>query len=362
MLVVAAMIGSGVVGGLVGGAVSGGSTTKIIASPATTSGVTPTTARGAPPVTAPVVPGSGSNPAANVPVGALDVHKVLASIEPSVVQIVVTTNQGQQEGTGFVISSAGEILTNAHVVAGATDVKVRLAKESTSRTATVVGADDNADVALLKVAGLTNAPVATLGTVVTTKVGDPVVAIGYALGIQGDPTVTSGIVSALDRSAEQLTGLIQTDAAINHGNSGGPLVNAAGEVIGINTLSVGAGGTAVENIGFAITIDDATAVADQLRSGKTPASAGFLGVGTTDSSTGDLGALVNSVSPGSAAEKAGVQTGDLITALDGHAVANSGSLGRLIRAAGVGTKITLAVVRKGQSLTLTATLGVRSGG
>lgn len=369
----AAVLGAGVVGGVVGANRNHTTVVQAAGSSATSAAPRTSAASASPSAAAPGASGtsgtgaavastSPTNPAANVRLGDLDVHKVLADLEPAVVEVISTLPQGMAEGTGFFIAADGELLTNAHVVNGATQVKVRLAGETTARAATVVGADTNADVALLKVTGLTDAPVAKLGTIKSTKVGDPVVAIGFALGLQGDPTVTSGIVSATDRSLEQLTGLIQTDAAINHGNSGGPLANAAGEVIGINTASIGADpSSSAQNIGFAITIDDALTIADQLRSGTTPASTGFLGVSTTDGITGDLGAQVEQVSPNTPAASAGVQAGDLITALDDQSVTGSAQLGRLIRAKGVGAKVTLTIVRDGKTITLPVTLGSRSG-
>ena len=175
---------------------------------------------------------------------------------------------GQSTGTGFIISASGEVLTNAHVVGNARTVRVRLSGESTARAAEVKGTYPNGDVALLQITDAADLPVAQLGSVDRVEVGDDAVAIGFALGLTGQPTVTRGIVSAKDRSLEQLSGLIQTDAPINRGNSGGPLANAAGEVIGMNTLSIGAGGNSVENLGFAIPIDDAVAIRERPTAGK----------------------------------------------------------------------------------------------
>jgi putative serine protease PepD len=197
----------------------------------------------------------------------LDVEAVLARVEPSVVSIATEvtsrvgpfTQRGTGAGSGVVVDADGIVLTNAHVVDGATSVTVTVAGESEARDAEIVATDPSLDLALLRVAdasGLVAAPLAASDGV---AVGDDVVAIGNALALEGGPTVTKGIVSALDRSIDTdtgtLDGLIQTDAAISSGNSGGPLVNAAGEVIGLNTaVARSSGSIAATNIGFAIPV------------------------------------------------------------------------------------------------------------
>ena len=208
----------------------------------------------------------------------LDVAQVVAKVEPAVVSIEASTNQGPfastSAGSGIILTSDGEVLTNAHVVNGASSIKVTLNGESQSRTATLVGIDTSADLALLKITGASGLPTVTIGKSSDMAVGDDVVAIGNALALQGGPTVTSGIVSALNRSIDtgsgQMTGLIQTDASISSGNSGGPLVNAAGQVIGINSAAAASSqSTTAQNIDFAIPIDKAMTVVEQLRSGST---------------------------------------------------------------------------------------------
>lgn len=208
---------------------------------------------------------------------AIDVAAVLDAVEASVVSIdtIVQYNrgpfqgQGQGAGTGVVYdASSGYIVTNAHVVEGATSITVTVG-DSSPRTATLVAADTSQDIAVLHVADSTGLVAAPLGASSEVAVGDAVVAIGNALALEGGMTVTQGIVSALNRSLEtdtgSLSGLIQTDAAISSGNSGGALVNAAGQVIGINTaVAASYAGVNVSNIGFAISIDDAVAVANKL--------------------------------------------------------------------------------------------------
>ena len=213
---------------------------------------------------------------------ALDVAGVVSAVEPAVVAVESSIGRGGVgSGTGVIITADGEVLTNAHVVEGASQIRVTLAGESQAREAEVVGADSNADLALLQIPGASGLPTAGLGDSSSVQVGDDVVAIGNALGLRGGPTVTRGIVSALDRSLDTdtgtMTGLIQTDASISSGNSGGPLVNAAGEVIGINTaVATGGRTSAAENIGFAIPIDKALPIVERLRGGAA-APVGFLG-------------------------------------------------------------------------------------
>ena len=187
------------------------------------------------------------------------------------------------------------------------------------------------------------------------RVGDDVVAIGNALGLNGEPTVTRGIVSALDRALARLTGLIQTDAAINPGNSGGPLVNAAGQVVGINTAVAGRG----SGIGFAIPIDRARTVVEALRRGTT-APVTFLGVTTRDAADGGQGAVVVSVESGSPAAVAGLQAGDVITAVDGRPVAGAAELGGQVRDHEPGDRVEVTYRRGDTERTATVTLGTRA--
>jgi S1-C subfamily serine protease len=206
----------------------------------------------------------------------LDVAQVVAKVEPAVVSIQATIDQGPfsstAAGSGMILTGDGEVLTNAHVVNGASGITVTLSGQSQARTATLVGIDTSNDLALLKINGASNLPTVSLGKSSQVQVGDDVVAIGNALALEGSPTVTEGIISALNRSlgagSGEMPGLIQTDAPISSGNSGGPLVNAAGQVIGINTaVATSSQGTTASNIGFAIPIDRAMTIVDQLRKG-----------------------------------------------------------------------------------------------
>ena len=262
-------------------------------------------------------------------------------------------------GTGIVLTSDGDLLTNAHVVSGATSIKVTLGNDTQSHNASVIGVDATHDLALVKITGVSNLQTAQLGNSADLKVGDSVIAIGNALNLQGGMTVTEGIVSALNRSidagsdggrgSESLGGLIQTDAAINPGNSGGPLVNAAGQVVGINTATSGD----AQNIGFAIAIDNAKPVIDQLRKGGSTSSGtstqqagqAFLGVSVSD---GQTGALVQDVDPSSPAGRAGLQRGDEIVSLGGQSVQSADDLTSAMQSHKPGDKVAVTFLR-GQS-------------
>ena len=231
--------------------------------------------------------------------------------------------QGQAAGTGFVLSADGYIVANDHVVDGATDITVNFS-DGKSVAATVVAADRTGDLAVLKASrtGLTPLP---LGDSDALQIGDQVVAIGNALDLSGQPTVTTGIVSATGRSLDEpngthLTHLLQTDTAINPGNSGGPLLNMQGQVVGINTAIAGS----AQNIGFAIAINPAKTLIDQLQTGKVPAHA-LLGVETQPLQSGD-GAQIANVTAGSAAATAGLRVGDVITKVDTNAITSPDDL------------------------------------
>jgi putative serine protease PepD len=344
------------VAGSLGAAIGVGLASNKSDSPAVTNATAPSGGAATNPIpsaTPTTAPGSSAAP---VQGAALDVKGILAKVEPSVVDIVASSRRESGEGTGIIISPDGYILTNAHVVSGATKVSVSTSSSSKALTATVVGADEAHDVALIKVDGGSGLPAAELGRSADMKVGDDVVAIGNALGLRGDPTVTRGIVSALNRTVENLTGMIQTDAAINPGNSGGPLVNSAGQVIGINT-AVAADGA--QNIGFAIPIDKAKSLADRLRSGQGPAPTAFLGVSTTETSDGSAGAMVVQLVSGGPAQKAGISVGDLIVSFDGKPVSGADALSGLVQLKQPGDTVQVVVERNGSSRTVSVTLGTK---
>jgi serine protease Do len=276
--------------------------------------------------------------------------------------------QGRQElpvrgqGSGFIVSADGLILTNAHVVRDAKDVTVKLTDRREFQ-AKVLGSDPKTDVAVLKI-NATNLPVAPLGNASDLKVGEWVLAIGSPFGFEN--SVTAGVVSAKGRSLpdESFVPFIQTDVAVNPGNSGGPLFNARGQVIGINSQIFSHTG-GYQGLSFAIPIDVATRVRDQIvATGK--ASHARLGVTVqemnqtlADSFKLDKpeGALVANVESGSAADKAGLKTGDVIRKVNGQAIVASGDLPALIGQAAPGARITLEIWRQGKHDELSATLG-----
>jgi putative serine protease PepD len=267
-----------------------------------------------------------------------------------------------------VLTADGEVLTNAHVVDGAKTVHVRLAGQRDPHDADVVGIDTNNDLALLKVKGVSGLTPATLAKPDSVQLGDDVVAIGFALNLDGGPSVTRGIVSALDRTLESdngvLDGLIQTDAAISSGNSGGPLVNAQGEVVGINT-AVARSDTSVaaNNIGFAISVKEVENQLDNLRSGEgtkgNQIKQGFLGVSLQPRTDGGQGALVAQVTADSPAAKAGLKTGDIVISVDGNDINGPEGLGAAIRDHKPGESVKITYVRGGAEHTITVTLAQR---
>jgi putative serine protease PepD len=306
--------------------------------------------------------------------GGLTVKQILDKVSPSVVSIEVQLRRGQAAGSGVIISDDGLVLTNAHVVNGATRLAVRFGDGST-RDADLVGAVATKDVALIRIREGAGLAAAALGSSAELSVGDDVIAIGNALDLGDAPTVTRGIVSAKDRSLDTgeavLANLIQTDAAINHGNSGGPLLNTVGEVVGINTAGI----ENASNLGFAIEIDAIKPIIEQLRAGgQAPtATVAYLGVQSLnpdelDAQTandlgiaaGTVGSVIYSVVPNSPAAQAGLRAGDLVVAADGKAVAGKDDVRAAIQAHQPGDTLTLQVVRDGRTITITATLGSRS--
>ncbi len=289
--------------------------------------------------------------------GALAVADVANAVGPSVVTISADLGgelTGEAVGTGVIVSADGEILTNAHVVADASAIRVRLAGDTEPVDAELVASDAGNDLALLRIDrdGLTAARFAPAGSV---ALGDEVVAIGFALDLAGEPTVTLGIVSALDRTLitegqGALDGLIQTDAAISSGNSGGPLVDAAGQVVGINTAVARSDVTvAASNVGFAIGVDEVQIVLAALRdqAGGDARLEGFLGVGLDERSDGGQGALVTSVDDASPAADAGLETGDVVVSVDDSTTDGVAGVIAAIRDREPGDEIEVVVVRDG---------------
>jgi serine protease Do len=313
------------------------------------------------------------------------IAEVASKVAPSVVSILTSTSTrtwygGSQSGagTGMIVTADGYVLTNKHVVDGATTVKVIMDNGETFDDVVVVGTDPLNDVAFLKINGVKDLPAVSLGDSKTLAVGQPVIAIGNALG-QYQNTITQGIISGTGRSitasdgkalTENLTDMIQTDAAINPGNSGGPLVNAAGQVIGMNT----AVSEDAQGVGFAISISTVKGILKNLvATGKVERV--YLGVRYV-TITPDVakeyklsvkaGAYVYSegsaaVVAGGPADKAGVQAGDIITAVNGVAVGAKGSVAALVAEYAVGQTVELTILRGGSEMTVKVGLGAYRG-
>src|SRR5215212_6275579 len=265
-------------------------------------------------------------------------------------------------GSGFIIDADGSILTNNHVIEGAERILVKLS-DGRSLRAHVVGSDPDTDIALIKVDGQGGLPVAPIGDSSTLRMGEWVCAIGNPLGYEH--SVTVGVVSFLGRKLfdMSLDNYIQTDAAINFGNSGGPLINSRGEVIGINAAI----SSRASSIGFAVPINGASTVLPQLRA-RGRVTRGYMGVGLRDVDgdlerslklTVDHGALVQDITAGSPADRAGLRPYDVITSLDDRPIANDDQLIREISARAPGSAARLKLVRDGHDQTLTVKLAER---
>lgn len=269
-------------------------------------------------------------------------------------------------GSGVIFDDQGDILTNNHVVEGATSLSVELA-DGTRLPATLVGRDPSQDVAVVRIDPAKSPAVALLGDSSTVRPGQAVLALGSPETLAN--TVTAGIVSGTNRQIDTYVGLIQTDAAINHGNSGGPLVNMQGEVIGLNTLGLASQGD--QGLNFAIPINTAKNVAQSLigkGTGAVVTTRAYLGISTEtlDSSVAQRigvkatqGAYVSQVQTGTPAAKAGVQKGDVITAVNGTTLTTRTTLGTALNGLKPGDTATLTVDRNGSAQTLSATLAER---
>jgi S1-C subfamily serine protease len=293
--------------------------------------------------------------------------------------------RGEATGSGFAIDRNGTIVTNAHVVAGATKVQVQFADKRIV-DARILGRDESSDLAVLRVSARRGElPPLPLGSSAGIEVGDPTIAIGNPFGLER--TLTTGVVSATKRTIQapngfEIDGVIQTDAAINPGNSGGPLLDAAGRVIGINSqIETGGSGNGNVGIGFAIPIDTARRLLPDLeKNGRV--DRGFLGVTSLgiDSSLSDLnlpvrrGALVQTVTPGSPAAKAGIRGGnivaqldgntirlggDIVTAVDGETIASADDLANAIGGKRKGDTVKLQIVRARERRTVAVTLAAQ---
>jgi S1-C subfamily serine protease len=338
--------------------------------------------------------GSGSSGSANT-AGPSDASSIAATVEPALVDVNVTFD-GQEPGagTGIVLTSNGEVLTNNHVVEGATSISVTDIGNGKTYAATVVGYDATDDVAVVQLANASGLRTAKIGNSSGAALGDAVVAIGNAGGTGGTPTATGGSITALNQAItasdeisganENLTGLIETDANIQPGDSGGSLVNASGEVIGMDTAAAqGFALSSQTDQGYAIPINKALSIASQIESGSASSTihvgpTAYLGVfistsgsrsspysggyvdpfGSQNGSSATSGALINGVARGGPAAKAGLAEGDAIISIDGRSVGSAADLSSLIQHYQPGESVHVGWIdASGQSHTSAVTLG-----
>jgi S1-C subfamily serine protease len=313
--------------------------------------------------------------------GNLDANAIAAKVDPAIVDINTITGNGEAAGTGMILTPDGEVLTNNHVVDGSVSIHVTIAGHSGTFVAHLVGVAPGADVALIQIEGVSGLPTVTIASSSTVQVGDSIVAIGNALGVGGTPSVSAGTVTGLnqtitasegDGKSEQLTGMLESNAPISPGDSGGPVVNTAGQVIGMITAGDVQGfRSQTSTVNYAIPSDTALGFINRLRSGETSSElvygqVGFMGVSVRDL-TADVaaqlglsvssGALVVNVQSGSPADAAGISANSVITKVGGTKIINSEALGTAIKSHKPGESVSVTWVDKRGSHSATVTLG-----
>jgi S1-C subfamily serine protease len=324
----------------------------------------------------------------------LSTSQIASRVDPAIVDVTSTLGyqQATAKGTGIVLTANGEILTNNHVINGATSISVTDIGNGKTYKATVVGYDESHDIAVLQLSGASGLTTASTGDSTTVGVGDRVVALGNAGGRDGTPAVAAGAITALNQSitasdessgsSEQLTGLLQTDANIQAGDSGGPLVNEHGQVIGIDTAASsgyqfggggfgdggfggsGSSGTGSTTQGYAIPINTALSIAKEIEAGQASSTVhigatAFLGLEIASSQSGFYqGVTLAGTRPGTAAAEAGLGQGDVVTALDGKSVSTGTDITKILVGHHPGDKVSITWTdTSGQSHTATLTLG-----
>ena len=312
--------------------------------------------------------------------GSLDPKAIAAKVDPAIVDINTIVGTGQAAGTGMIIGSSGEVLTNDHVIQGSTKITVTIAGRSQSYTAHLIAAVPTADIAVIQIEGASGLPTVSFASSSTLVVGDSIVAIGNALGQGGTPAVSQGSITALDQTitaseagakAEQLAGMIQSDATIYPGDSGGPLLNSFAQVVGMITAGQVQGvRNSPSNVSYAIASDTLLDVVNQIRSHATNSAIrysqdAYIGVNarTLDAATAaqlglnvSSGALVRSVVPGSPAAGAGITRDSVITSVGGTPVTSIDTLGTAIKAHKPGEKVSVSWVNQSGPHTATLTL------
>ncbi len=339
-----------------------------------------------------VLQDNGSAATGSTAAATLSLAQVEARVDPALVDVVSTIDYGEGEaaGTGIVLTSSGEVLTNNHVVDGATSIRVTDVGNGRTYTATVVGYDVSSDVAVIKLKDASGLDTATLGNSNDAAVGQSVVAIGNAGGVGGTPSAATGTVTALGQditasdestgSSEQLAGLIETDADVQPGDSGGPLVNMSGQIVGIDTAGsstfqfqsgASQNGAAAAGDGFAIPINTAVSIAQEIESGKSSSSVhigatAFLGVevattsGYDGSQSAVSGAPVAGAVSGSPAAALGLSSGDTITSVAGHNISSPTGLRDVLNEFHPGQKVSITWV-DASGASHTATVDLASG-
>ncbi len=327
---------------------------------------------------APIVP---ANPGSGSQAGSLDAAAVAAKVDPAIVDINTVVGSSQAAGTGQIISSSGEVLTNNHVVDGSSSIQVTVVSDGRTYTAHVVADDPAADIAVIQMEGASGLPTVTFASSSSLTVGQPVVAIGNALGDGGTPRATTGSVTALDQTitaseggarSEQLNGMVQSDATIWPGDSGGPLVNAASQVVGMITAGEAQGFRSTSStVAYAIPADTLLTIVNEIRAGQSDpdisyGQVGYIGVSarTMDAQLAaqlglnlSSGALVESVVPGGAAANAGIGRLSVITKVGASTITTIDDLGTAVRAHKPGEKVSVTWVDQSGTHTTTVTLG-----
>jgi S1-C subfamily serine protease len=334
-----------------------------------------------PNVEQPAQPGAPIQPAPSTG-GSLNTSAIAAKVDPAIVDINTVVGSGQAAGTGEIITSTGEILTNNHVVDRSTSIQVTIAGRSQTYTAHVIGVDPSADIALIQVdGGVSGLPTVSFASSSSVKVGDPIVALGNALGQGGTPDVSQGSITALDQTitaseggskSEQLTGMLQSDATIYPGDSGGPIVNSSGQVVGMITAGDVQGfRSSASTVNYAIPSDTILSVVNQIRAGQTSpeiiyGQTGYIGVSVQNLDANGAaqlnlnissGALVASVVPSAPAAGAGITRYSVITSVGGTSITNIDDLGNALLAHKPGQQVSITWVNSSGTHTATVTLG-----
>lgn len=326
-----------------------------------------------------ILPGSSIQPAPSTS-GSLNADAIAAKVDPAIVDINTTVGSGQAAGTGMLVTSTGAILTNNHVIDHSTSIQVTIAGRAQTYAAHVIGADPKADIALIQIDGVSGLPTVTFASSSSVRVGDYIVAIGNALGQGGIPDVSQGHITALDQTitaseggskSEQLTGMLQSDATIYPGDSGGPLLNSAGQVVGMITAgNVQGFRSSASNVNYAIASDTILTVVNQVQAGQANpdiiyGQSGYIGVSVQNIDAGaaaqlglsvSSGALVASVQSGSPAAAVGITRNSVITTVAGKQISTIDDLGATLLAHKPGERVSINWVNQGATHTATVTL------